>query len=401
VNKMKYCYGVVEDRADPLKIGRVRVRVRGYHTEDKTKIATPDLPWSHVLMPVTSGALGFASNHALTEGTEVFGMFRDGDMQDFVVMGIQQGITQDGFKEGIDDKLLQRRVDFGFNDPRREKVSDYDNTTDGINPPQSSARGNTIAASLEESPHLPKFLFITGDWGHLAYEKEEFKDSEKLKTNSDGSIKSYYPLDIPQAQNINASDVNRFSATDSFTDSKDFGKNYRGAPLYRDFSNERHPGLDVFFEASGEGTTSNSKEYGVEPGIFSIANPQYPYNHATYTESGHLFELDDTRKFERVSLQHRAGTYFEWQPNGDAHNRVVGNNYTLVFGDDFVNIQGTCKVHIAGDADIAVDGRTAVESFGNMTVRAQKNLTIDGSKDINIKAKNFIKLTAKKIIENG
>ena len=177
---MKYCYGVVEDRADPLKIGRVRVRVRGYHTEDKTRIATPDLPWSHVIMPVTSGALGFASNHALTEGTEVFGMFRDDDMQDFVVMGIQQGITQDGFKEGIDDKLLQRRVDFGFNDPRREKTSHYDNTTDGLNPPQSSARGNTLAASLEESPHLPKFLKITGEWSQLEYDKEEFKDSEKL-----------------------------------------------------------------------------------------------------------------------------------------------------------------------------------------------------------------------------
>ena len=78
---------------------------------------------------------------------------------------------------------------------------------------------------------------------------KEFKDSEKLKTNPDGSIKSYYPLDIPQAENINASDVNRFSASDSFTDPKDFGKNYRGAPLYRDFSNARHSGLDVFFKA--------------------------------------------------------------------------------------------------------------------------------------------------------
>ena len=252
---MTYCYGVVEDRADPLKIGRVRVRVRGYHTEDKTRIATPDLPWSHVIMPVTSGALGFASNHALTEGTEVFGMFRDDDMQDFVVMGIQQGITQDGFKEGIDDKLLQRRVDFGFNDPRREKVSHYDNTTDGLNPPQSSARGNTIAASLEESPHLPKFLKITGEWSQLEYAKEEFKDSEKLKTNPDGSIKSYYPLDIVsrdsrfcQAQNINASDVNRFSATDSFKEPENWGNNYRKYPLWRDFSSELHDGIDIFFD---------------------------------------------------------------------------------------------------------------------------------------------------------
>ena len=127
----------------------MRVRVRGYHTDDKTKIATPDLPWAHVIMPVTSGALGVAENHALTEGTEVFVMFRDEDMQDFVVMGIQHGITQDGYKERIDDKLLHRRVDFGSNDPRREKVSHYDKTSDGLNPPQSPQRGNTIASSLD------------------------------------------------------------------------------------------------------------------------------------------------------------------------------------------------------------------------------------------------------------
>lgn len=392
---MKYCYGVVEDRADPLKIGRVRVRVRGYHTDDKTKIATPDLPWSHVLMPVTSGALGFAENHALTEGTEVFGMFRDDDMQDFVVMGIQHGITQDGYKEGIDDKLLQRRVDYGFNDPRREKVSDYDTTTDGLNPPQSSARGNTIASSLETSPHLPRFLIFTGDWGNLEYVKQEFEDSEKLKTNEDGSIKPYYPLDIGQAQNINASDVNRFSAADSASLSSEWGKNYRKYPLWRDFSSERHGGLDVFFDKK---KADDRLEF---QGIHSIGNPQYPYNHATFTESGHLFELDDTRDFERVSLQHRAGTYFEWQPNGDAHNRVVRNNYTLIFGDDYVNIQGKVKVNIDGDADIAVSGKTLVEGFDDMKIIAQKDLSIEGEKDINIKAKKKMILTAEKIIENG
>ena len=32
--------GVVEDRNDPFKIGRVRVRCLGYHTPDKEKIPT-------------------------------------------------------------------------------------------------------------------------------------------------------------------------------------------------------------------------------------------------------------------------------------------------------------------------------------------------------------------------
>ena len=41
--------GVVEDRNDPAKLGRVRVRCLGFHTEDKNDIPTADLPWAHVM----------------------------------------------------------------------------------------------------------------------------------------------------------------------------------------------------------------------------------------------------------------------------------------------------------------------------------------------------------------
>ena len=49
--------GVVEDRNDPLFLNRVRVRIYGNHTHDKQLIATPDLPWSDVMMPTTSPSL--------------------------------------------------------------------------------------------------------------------------------------------------------------------------------------------------------------------------------------------------------------------------------------------------------------------------------------------------------
>ena len=42
-------YGIVEDRQDPLKIGRVRVRVHGVHTSSKLNLSTPDLPWAQVM----------------------------------------------------------------------------------------------------------------------------------------------------------------------------------------------------------------------------------------------------------------------------------------------------------------------------------------------------------------
>ena len=75
--KNNFYTGVVEDRHDPLYLGRVRVRVYGIHTHDKSMIATPDLPWSDVLMPVTSGALSGLglSPHGLVEGSTVMGMF--------------------------------------------------------------------------------------------------------------------------------------------------------------------------------------------------------------------------------------------------------------------------------------------------------------------------------------
>lgn len=41
--------GIVESNNDPLKLGRVRVRVYDIHGSDKVKIPTDKLPWAYVL----------------------------------------------------------------------------------------------------------------------------------------------------------------------------------------------------------------------------------------------------------------------------------------------------------------------------------------------------------------
>ena len=82
--------GVVEDVNDPAQMNRVRVRCFGYHTADKAKVATEDLPWATVMLPTTSaGISGLGSSpHALVNGSWVFGFFRDGtDAQDPIIMG--------------------------------------------------------------------------------------------------------------------------------------------------------------------------------------------------------------------------------------------------------------------------------------------------------------------------
>ena len=44
--------GVVEDRFDPLNLGRCRVRIFGAHTSELQLIPTSSLPWATPLYPV-------------------------------------------------------------------------------------------------------------------------------------------------------------------------------------------------------------------------------------------------------------------------------------------------------------------------------------------------------------
>ena len=87
--------GVIEDRQDPKKAGRVRVRCLGYHDANLQKIPTEDLPWASIMMPVTAGGnsgIG-TSSHFLLEGTWVVGFFRDPAKQEPVIMGALPGVN--------------------------------------------------------------------------------------------------------------------------------------------------------------------------------------------------------------------------------------------------------------------------------------------------------------------
>jgi len=93
-NGFLWFVGVVEDRQDPQKVGRVRVRCLGYHTSDKNKLPTGDLPWSQVVLPITSsGISGLGQTPlGLVEGSWVWGYFRDGEeAQEPLILGSLPG----------------------------------------------------------------------------------------------------------------------------------------------------------------------------------------------------------------------------------------------------------------------------------------------------------------------
>lgn len=93
---MEFYYGVVENRDDPLKLGRCQVRVVGLHTHDKSILPTSDLPWAYPLQPVTSAAMNGIgwSPTGPVPGTTVVIVFADKDKQQPIMFGTVGGIPQ-------------------------------------------------------------------------------------------------------------------------------------------------------------------------------------------------------------------------------------------------------------------------------------------------------------------
>ena len=101
--------GVAEDRNDPSKLGRVRVRCLGLHTENKVDIPTEDLPWAHIMQSTNNPSMQGLGNTPtfLVEGTWVVGFFLDAvEKQQPLIMG-----TLPGNPQAVADTTK------GFNDP--------------------------------------------------------------------------------------------------------------------------------------------------------------------------------------------------------------------------------------------------------------------------------------------
>lgn len=87
--------GIVENRKDPLALGRVQVRVFGVHSESLEDVPTSSLPWAICLMPATSASLSGIGNSGIgyIEGTLVSLYFQDGESkQQPIILGSAHAI---------------------------------------------------------------------------------------------------------------------------------------------------------------------------------------------------------------------------------------------------------------------------------------------------------------------
>ena len=332
----QYFFGVVEDRLDPLKMGRVKIRAFGIHTEDRSKIPTEDLPWATPIMPFTSASISGVGESPTgpVEGTWVFGFFVDGkQMQQPMIMG-----TLAGAPEAYND--------LGFNDPNKvyPKIE-----IPGESDVNRLARGDAIRASTIEAPSVRAGENI------LAHKKK------------------HRVLKIPKAgpPGVESDPGKKDGEASTIKDGPPPG--YNSETYYsRRTWNEPNPR----YGGQEEGEKSNRAYQKFMFGEESI----YPLNHVKVTESGHVFEVDDSPNAERIAQYHAAGTFYEIQPNGTRVTKVVGDDYEMIMHDKNMVVKGNVSITVQGS-----DVRLLVQADGDSGPGAKGgNMFIETDGDLNL-----------------
>ena len=372
--------GVVEDRNDPLKLGRCRVRVLGYHTDNKSptsyySIPTKSLPWATPMQPITSAAMNGIGTTPMgpVEGTWVFGFWRDGsNAQEPVIIGTVGGKM---------DKDHKKDPSKGFNDPKGKYPRD-----ELIGEPDTNRLARGIGA-------LPVTL-ITSTTGAKNGENAVSLKNKRAKRNRGDPQEEgagIYATGIPMgvAGDISTSIPNTVDGNLLVSGSYEGDANHYN----HDYWNEPNPRYG--------GTEDNDATY-----LTSVErSSQYPYNHVRMSESGHIEEWDDTKTAERLHRYHKAGTYEEIQPDGTRVVKVVGNDYEIIAGSQNVSVSGVCNLTIKGDcrvlymADLVqevvgdyhlhVGGEMRTKIMGNDTkeVKGNQKIVINENHDLFV-AKN-------------
>lgn len=131
---------------------------------------------------------------------------------------------------------------------------------------------------------------------------------------------------------------------------------------------------------------------------------KYPFNKTITTESGHVLELDDTPRAERIHVYHKSGSYVEIFPDGSIVTKSIKDSVSVTINDHSISvIKGDLqivanegKIQINSDKDIDIVSKTGVVNIQGTDVGLKGKIFLDGD----------VKLTGKltsdgDIVSNG
>lgn len=155
---MELYKGIIEDNNDPKKIGRVKVRVYGVHSDDVNMLPTNTLPWSEIIHGSSLSGSGIGMSAVPNKGTMVWVLFENNNINVPVVIGAVSGIhDKASSKKAFSDIDGVIPVSSRLNESdinrltRNEKISETIHGTINNNLKSTSAVGRTISEPASTS----------------------------------------------------------------------------------------------------------------------------------------------------------------------------------------------------------------------------------------------------------
>lgn len=404
-DKFTWHFGVVEDRNDPLRLGRVRVRFYDVHSANLDEVPTSSLPWATVINSPSS-----ASNSGIggplvgmVEGSWVIGFFMDqGQYQKPMIIG-----TISGAPTQAPD------VTKGFNDPN------------GVYP-----RTDNDALTSVGEPDLTRLARGEKAEDHLILDKKRNSRVEKVPTakapkvtlqdDKEGVDYENKTWDEPHPRNF-----------EKETDRKKYKSKY---PLNKVIETESGHAFEVddspnserihmyhksgtFVEVMPDGTKSTKiigSDYEITlkdkdlqvSGNLNITvngNAKFLVKGDKYEEiDGNYFLTVRKDKIEKIAGNHLTEilTDRSTQINGNNAIRISGNDITSIDGNENIQVGGTHDEQVAGKQSITVlSDRKQIVGGTDVIVGAKtgdygyaNNLNVGSGKNVNMKAVVDMKL---------
>ena len=340
-NNFIWFNGVVEDRQDPQKLGRVRVRCVGLHTQDKAILPTADLPWSQVVLPTTSaGISGLGQSPAfLVEGTWVFGYFRDGaDCQEPMILGTLPGVPAE-----------LAAPSKGFYDPN------------GIYPKYKDETDTNRLAVNGENPHLSlelrKLSRVTG------------------VPTADFDL---VPITDHVATNIAASDGDTWSQPEiPYNATYPFNHVYESESGHiKEFDDTK--GSERIYEAHRVGTSYEIDKDGTKTDIIKGDHYTITYGKSQASIDGQSDITIGGRHKLYINKDGALNNHYDIQvgPNANINIQVDKGNLNVVVKD------GQLNTNVGGDYNIKVDGNMNLDVRGDYKETISKTKTSNTTEEV-------------------
>ena len=382
----KLFIGVVEDINDPLKLNRVRVRIFGYHTENRDFLPTANLPWAILVNPITSASISsIGSTHGLESGSWIVGFWMDDNEnpQHPCVIGSIASNSSAVKNLGFNDPNGVLPVHEGNDLPK--EAYDHENS-------KSYRIKKSIAVDEVPVAVPPKLSTIAVDESDDYYENKPWSSPDPESTNQPS-----YPSN--HTIRTKSGHVLEFDDTPG---------NERICLFHRSGSYKE-------IDASGDEIEMNvGSKYNVVFGSDNVyvkgnMNLTIDGDYRQLVKGSYHLEVEGNKtenikgsSQRKVELNEQAEIGQEVSTNiGSKEYRLIGDNFVhTINGDLNLKIAENSTTTVTGDSNSFFMGEKNEVISGNSTLAHLKNLTVAVNNEIKYESNGDLTLKGSKIYLN-